>query len=136
MLKQMQLQGTEYNEVNLEMRHLKNKMSQHRQRMEEFDLSEGCKGFNMMIIFYLNVDFLSSKGYALPQGPLSAFVLWRGVEHILLSENKLKWKHNVALTFLSGFWISGKTAQNGLITSKNLTVEEKNEQKKSKRKIF
>lgn len=59
-----------------------------------------------------------------------------GVEHILLSENKLKWKHNVALTFLSGFWISGKTAQNGLITSKNLTVEEKNEQKKSKRKIL
>lgn len=24
-------------------------------------------------------------------------------------------------TFLSGFWISGKTAQNGFITSKNLT---------------
>lgn len=27
------------------------------------------------------------------------------------------------LTFLSGFWISGKTAQNGLMTSKNLTSE-------------
>lgn len=27
------------------------------------------------------------------------------------------------LTFLSGFWISGKTAQNGLMTSKNLTAE-------------
>lgn len=31
----------------------------------------------------------------------------------------------MALTFLSGFWISGNTAQNGLITSKNFTVPEK-----------
>lgn len=29
-------------------------------------------------------------------------------------------------TLLSGFWISGKTAQNGLITSKNLTEREQN----------
>lgn len=28
-------------------------------------------------------------------------------------------------TLLSGFWISGKTAQNGFITSRNLTEKEK-----------
>lgn len=40
-----------------------------------------------------------------------------------------EYRHNATcvkrLTFLSGFWISGKTAQNGLITSKNLTAERK-----------
>lgn len=29
-------------------------------------------------------------------------------------------------TLLSGFWISGKTAQNGFITSRNLTEKEQN----------
>lgn len=34
------------------------------------------------------------------------------------------------LTFLSGFWISGRTAQNGLMTSKNLTAKKKEEKEK------
>lgn len=40
----------------------------------------------------------------------------------------------MALTFLSGFWISGNTAQNGLITSKNFTVPEKENTHTQKKK--
>lgn len=42
----------------------------------------------------------------------------------------------MALTFLSGFWISGNTAQNGLITSKNFTVPEKQTHTKEERKMY
>ena len=46
-------------------------------------------------------------------------------------QNEYKIQHNNFIlrrpkhTFLSGFWISGKTAQNGLMNSKNLTAEKK-----------
>lgn len=36
-------------------------------------------------------------------------------------QNNVFHKMSVIHTFLSGFWISGSTAQNGFITSKNLT---------------
>lgn len=35
-----------------------------------------------------------------------------------------------SLTFLSGFWISGKTAQKGLMSSRNLTVKRRRRKKK------
>lgn len=40
-------------------------------------------------------------------------------KHPIIQESR----HMLTHTFLSGFWISGKTAQNGLMTSKNLTAE-------------
>lgn len=51
------------------------------------------------------------------------------VINIILVSNSIfpiyKSKGKLRLTFLSGFWISGKTAQNGFITSKNFTGKDR-----------
>lgn len=62
---------------------------------------------------------------------------WTRISQYSLPCELIKVKHNVALTFLSGFWISGNTAQKGLMTSKNFTVPEKqtHTQKKTEKYI-
>lgn len=53
------------------------------------------------------------------------WICWRKTKLTLIEQSQNVFKKRQVHTFLSGFWISGITAQNGWTTSRNLTENSK-----------